>query len=452
MSASGIRPGRRGRSVVTGLGVVAPTGIGAVRHWESVVSGKSGLGRITRFDPTGYPVRVAGEVPGFHAREQVPGRLVPQTDRFTHFALAAAEDALADAAADPATLPEYEMAVVTASSSGGTEFGQHEMENLYQKGSSWVGAYQSIAWFYAATTGQVSIRHGMRGPCGVICCEQAGGLDALGQSRRLLDTGSRLVLSGGTDASLCPYGLVAQLSTGRLSTEDDPARAYLPFDAAASGFVPGEGGAMLVVESAEAAHARGVPAYGELLGYAAGFDPTADAVRRGSPSTAEGVPRPPAPEGAAAQTPAASRTTARHSVLVSVIRRALADAGLAPGEVDMVFADAAGTPAEDLAEARALTEVFGPGGVPVTAPKTLTGRLYAGGAALDVATALLALCAGVVPHTAGLGRPAPGCEIDLVLDRPRQTDPRTALVLARGHGGFASALLVGAGDRDALRR
>ncbi|MCT9079653.1 ketosynthase chain-length factor [Streptomyces fulvoviolaceus] len=417
MSASGIRPGRRGRSVVTGIGVVAPTGIGAARHWESVLAGKSGIGRITRFDPTGYPVRVAGEVPGFRAGEQVPGRLVPQTDRFTHFALAAAEDALADAAADPATLPEYEMAVVTASSSGGTEFGQHEMENLYQQGSSWVGAYQSIAWFYAATTGQVSIRHGMRGPCGVICGEQAGGLDALGQSRRLLDTGSRLVLSGGTDASLCPYGLVAQLSTGHLSTEDDPARAYLPFDAAASGFVPGEGGAILVVENAEAARARGVPSYGELLGYAAGFDPTADG------------------------------TAARHSVLVSVIHRALTDAGLTPDAVDMVFADASGVPAEDLAEARAITEVFGPGGVPVTAPKTLTGRLYAGGAALDVATALLALSAGVVPHTAGLGRPAPGCEIDLVLDRPRQTDPRTALVLARGHGGFTSALLVGAGDR-----
>ncbi|MET7383066.1 ketosynthase chain-length factor, partial [Streptomyces sp. NPDC005526] len=408
MSASGIRPGPRGRAVVTGLGVIAPTGIGAARHWESVLAGKSGLGRITRFDPTGYPVRIAGEVPGFRAGEQIPGRLVPQTDRYTHFALAAAEAALADAAADPAGLPEYEMAVVTASSSGGTEFGQHEMENLYQQGSSWVGAYQSIAWFYAATTGQVSIRHGMRGPCGVICCEQAGGLDALGQSRRLLDTGSRLVLSGGTDASLCPYGLVAQLSSGRLSTEDDPARAYLPFDAAASGFVPGEGGAMLVVESAASARARGVPHYGELLGYAAGFDPAADA-----------------PEPAAPGRP-------RHAVLASVVRRALADARLDPADVDVVFADAAGVPAADLAEARAITEVFGPRGVPVTAPKTLTGRLYAGGAALDVATALLALTAGVVPHTAGLGRTADGCEIDLVLHRPRPTAPRTALVLARG--------------------
>ncbi|MFJ9894820.1 ketosynthase chain-length factor [Streptomyces sp. NPDC091280] len=426
MSASGIRPGHRRRAVVTGLGVIAPTGIGAARHWEAVLAGKSGLGRITRFDPTGYPVGIAGEVPGFRVDEQIPGRLVKQTDRFTHFALAAADAALADAAVDPARVPEYEMAVVTASSSGGTEFGQHEMENLYQNGSSWVGAYQSIAWFYAATTGQVSIRHGMRGPCGVICCEQAGGLDALGQARRLLDTGSRLVLSGGTDASLCPYGLVAQLSSGQLSTEDDPARAYLPFDAAASGFVPGEGGAMLVVEGVEEARERGARAYGELLGYAAGFDP--------------GAGSGPAP-GTAARGP-------RHSVPASVIRRALDDAALPPERIDMVFADASGVPAEDLAEARAVTEVFGPGAVPVTAPKTLTGRLYAGGAALDTATALLALSAGVVPHTAGPDRVREGCEIDLVLDRPRPTRPRTALVLARGHGGFVSALVVGAADRD----
>ncbi|MFG2463676.1 ketosynthase chain-length factor [Streptomyces sp. NPDC048523] len=415
MSALGIPEGRRRPAVVTGLGVVAPTGIGVRRHWESVLAGKSGLGRITRFDPTSYPVKVAGEVPGFDAADHVPSRLIMQTDRYTHVALAAAEAALADAGADPAQLPEYEMAVVTASSSGGTEFGQHEMESLYQRGPAWVGAYQSIAWFYAATTGQVSIRHGMRGPCGVICTEQAGALDALGQSRRLLDTGSRLVLSGGSDASLCPYGLTAQLSTGALSTEDDPTRAYLPFDEAARGYVPGEGGAILVVETEEGARRRGASPYGRILGYAAGFDPPA------------GSQRPP--------------------VLAAVTRRALADAGITADAVDVVFADAAGVADLDRAEAAAINEVFGAGRVPVTAPKTLTGRLYAGGAALDVATALLSLSAGVIPHTAGAGRPAAELGIDLVVDRPRHTAPRTAVVLARGHGGFASALIVGAGDR-----
>jgi minimal PKS chain-length factor (CLF/KS beta) len=409
MSATGIRA-EKARALVTGIGVVAPTGVGSRQHWDSVLAGKSGLGRITRFDPSGYPVQVAGEVPGYDAARQVPGRLVPQTDRFTHFALTAGEAALADAGVDPAAVPEFEMAVVTASSSGGTEFGQHEMERLYQSGPSWVGAYQSIAWFYAASAGQLSIRHGMRGPCGVLCCEQAGGLDALGQARRLLNSGSRMVLAGGTDASLCPYGLVAQMSAGALATGDDPVRAYLPFDAAARGYVPGEGGAFMVVESAESARERGARHYGELLGYAAGIDPPPESSR----------PR----------------------VLASVIRRALTDADLTPDRIDVVFADAIGVPAGDIAEAQAIAEVFGAGGVPVTAPKTLTGRLYAGGAALDTATSLLALKHGTVPCTVGPDRPAAECEIDLVLGRPRQTAPRTALVLARGHGGFTSALVV----------
>ncbi|SDL65032.1 act minimal PKS chain-length factor (CLF/KS beta) [Lentzea albidocapillata subsp. violacea] len=402
------------RAVVTGLGVVAPTGIGARAHWEAVVAGKTGLGRITRFDPSGYPVRHGGEVAD-EALAQVPTRLVPQTDRWTQLALAGAELALRDARVDTATVPEYDMAVVTSSSSGGTTFGQSEMQRLYTQGPSWVGAYQSIAWFYAATTGQLSIRHGMRGPCGVFCEEQAGGLDVLGQASRLISSGSRLVLSGGTDASLCPYGLVAQMATGHLSTVDDPGRAYLPFDADASGHLPGEGGAMIVVESAADAASRGARSYGRLLGHAAGFDPP------------PGSSRPP--------------------VLASVIDRSLRAAGLRPSDVDVVFADASGVPAHDHAEARAITEVFGAGRVPVTAPKTLTGRLYGGGAALDVATALLALAAGVVPATFGPSRLRADCEIDLVLDGARNTGPAVALVLAKGHGGFTSALLLGAGDR-----
>ncbi|GHF69265.1 actinorhodin polyketide putative beta-ketoacyl synthase 2 [Streptomyces mashuensis] len=400
--------GPSGTAVVTGIGVIAPTGMGTDAHWQAVLAGKPGIGRISRFDPSGYPVRLAGEVPGFVAREALPGRLVPQTDRWTHLALWAARAALDDAGVDPAALPEYAMAVVTSSSSGGTEFGQHEMERLYRKGPSWVGAYQSIAWFYAATTGQISIRHGMRGPCGVLATEQAGGLDAIGQARRVLRDEAELVVTGGTDASLCPYGLTAQLATGRLSTVEDAARAYLPFDVDASGYVPGEGGAILVLRDAAA-----VPpgaGYGVVAGYAAGFDP------------------PPGSD--------------RPRVLRRTLERALADAGCAPSDVDVVFADGLAVPAEDLAEARAISEVFGPGGVPVTVPKTLTGRLYGGGSALDAATALLALREGVVPPTAGTSRLAPGCDLDLVTGAPRRSAPRTAVVLARGHGGFASALVL----------
>ncbi|MEV7752190.1 MULTISPECIES: ketosynthase chain-length factor [Streptomyces] len=405
-------PAKHRPPVITGLGVTAPTGLDVGAHWAAVLDGKSGIERITRFDPTPYPVRHAGQVDGFSAAESVPSRVVSETDHWTHLALAAAKAALADAGADATALPEYEMAVVTASSSGGTEFGQHEMEALYQHAPSWVGAYQSIAWFYAATTGQLSIRHKMRGPCGVLCGEQAGGLDAIGQARRLTRRGARLVLTGGTDASLCPYGLSAQLTTGRLSTVTDPARAYLPFDRSAAGYLPGEGGAILVLESEAGATERGArKRYGTVLGYAAGFDP------------APGSDRPP--------------------TLRRTMETALADAGLAPGDIDAVFADGAGTPTEDLAEARAISAVFGPRAVPVTVPKVLTGRLYGGGAPLDVVSALLALRDGVVPHTAGIEQLAPGCDIDLVTGEPRPAPLRRVLVLARGHGGFNSALVLG---------
>ncbi|MGW3497525.1 ketosynthase chain-length factor [Streptomyces sp. NPDC001020] len=398
--------------VITGLGIYAPTGIGIEDHWASVLAGKSGIGRIARFDPTPYPVRHAGQVPGFEAGQQVPGRLIVQTDHWTHLALAAGEAALADSGVDLTAVPEYEMAVVTSSSSGGTEFGQKEMTALYQNDPSWVGAYQSIAWFYAATTGQLSIRHKMRGPCGVLACEQAGGLDAIGQARRLVRRGSRLVVTGGTDASLCPYGLTAQLSTGRLSTVQDPERAYLPFTTEAAGYLPGEGGAILVLESAEAAAERGIgTGYGRVLGYAAGFDPAPESGR-----------------------PRALRRTAE---------QAIADAGLTPADIDVVFADAAGVAADDRDEAAAVTAVFGPNGVPVTAPKTLTGRLYGGGAPLDVATALLALREGVIPHTPHVQALAPGLDIDLVTAAPRELSLSHALVLARGHGGFTSALVLG---------
>ncbi|MDX3227796.1 ketosynthase chain-length factor [Streptomyces sp. ME19-01-6] len=410
---------RTATAVVTGLGIVAPGGIGVEEYWSAMLRGHSAIGPITRFDASGYPVRLAGEVSGFRTEERIPSRLAVQTDRWTHLGLAAAEAALADAGADPHALAEvsglsgiseYDMAVVTASSSGGTEFGQREIERLWSRGPRHVGAYQSIAWFYAATTGQISIRHGMRGPCGVIAAEQAGALDALAHARRVVRDGARLVVSGGTDASLCPYGLVAQLSTGRLSTRQDPARAYVPFDAEACGHLPGEGGAMLIVEDARSARRRGAAhAYGEIAGHAATFDP---------------------PPG-----------SGREPGLRRAVMNALMDARTAPEEIDVVFADAAAVPALDRAEADALAWVFEPYGVPVTAPKTLTGRLYAG-VALDVATALLAIRDDVIPPTAAGVTQHPDHRIDLVVGEPRPGPVRAALVVARGFGGMNAALVL----------
>ena len=402
------------RPVFTGLGVVAPTGNDVEEHWAATLAGKGALGVISRFDPSGYPARVAGEVSAFVAADHVPSRLLRETDPMTHYAFVATDQALADSGIDLAALSDLETAVITANSSGGVEFGQRELQKLYAEGPHAVGAYMSIAWFYAATTGQLSIRHGMRGPCGVMVAEQAGGLDVLAQSRRVLAGGTRFVLGGGTDASLSPYGLVCQLSNGLLAYGDEPDRAYLPFDGSAHGYVPGEGGGMFTIEDLAGARERGAAhVYGELVGYAATTDP-----RPGSD---------------------------RGPSLRRAVELALDDAGLRPDQIDVVFADGAGVPEADRHEAAAITTVFGARGVPVTVPKTMTGRLYAGGAALDVVTALLAIRDGAIPPTINITDLAPyGGELDLVRDQARDVPVGTALVLARGYGGFNAAAVLAA--------
>ncbi|MFF4412775.1 ketosynthase chain-length factor [Streptosporangium sp. NPDC001559] len=397
------------RAVITGIGVTAPNGLGTEAYWAATRDGTSGIARVTRFDPSSYPARLAGEVPGFVAEDHLPSRLLPQTDHMTRLALVAADWALADAGVSPEDLPEFGMGVSTAASSGGFEFGQRELQNLWSKGSRHVSGYQSFAWFYAVNTGQISIRNGMRGPSSVLVSDQAGGLDAVAQARRQIRKGIRLMVTGGVDGSICPWGWVAQLAGGRLSGRDQADRAYLPFDAAACGHVPGEGGAILLVEEAGVAAARGARIYGEIAGYAATFDPK------------PGSGRPPA--------------------LRRAIELALDDAELAPGDIDVVFADAAATPELDRLEAEAITAVFGPYGVPVTAPKTMTGRLYSGAGALDLAAALLAIRDGIVPPTINVS-PAAEYELDLVTGQARPAPVRAALVLARGHGGFNSAIVV----------
>lgn len=398
-------------AVVTGLGVTAPNGLGTEDFWKATLAGESGIGPVTRFDATQYPSRIAGEMTGYVAEEHIPSRLMPQTDHMTRLALTAADWALRDAGIDTTELPEYGIGVVTSASGGAVEFGQRELENLWSKGKEYVSAYQSFAWFYAVNTGQISIRHKLRGPSGVLLTEQAGGIDAIGQARRHIRKGFPAVISGGVDAAICPWGWVPQIASGLMSTVDDPARAYLPFSADASGYVPGEGGAILVLEDAGSARDRGAgQVYGQIAGYAATLDP------------APGSGRPPGLRRAA--------------------ENALADAGLTPADIDVVFADAAGVPGLDRAEAQALAEIFGPHGVPVTAPKTMTGRLLAGGAALDVATALLSLRDGVIPPTVHVTEADPGHAIDLVTGEAREARLRNALVLARGHGGFNAALVV----------
>ncbi|MEV4005014.1 ketosynthase chain-length factor [Actinomadura sp. NPDC049753] len=398
-----------GQAVVTGIGVTAPNGIGAHDYWDAVRGGRSGIGPITRFDASGYPVALAGEIPECAAERDLPERLLPQSDRVTRLALVAAEQALLDAAVKPGDVPEYQMGVVTASTSGGLEFGQRELQKLWGSGWRDVSAYMSFAWYYAVHTGQISIQNGMRGPGGVLASEQSGGLDTLAFARRKIRSGTTMMVAGGVDGTLCPYGIAIQTASGELSPSADPGDAYRPFDAGAGGCVPGEGGAILLVEDRDDARRRGAPqVYGAVAGHGAAFDP--------EPGCADGLYR-------------AART-------------ALDDAGAPAADVDVVFADAAGRRDLDDGEAAALARLFGPRAVPVTAPKSMTGRLLSGGAALDLATALLSLRDGVIPPTVGTRPGRADDRLDLVVDEPRPAELGTALVLARGRGGFASAAVL----------
>ncbi|AWI27552.1 ketosynthase chain-length factor [Streptomyces sp. ICN441] len=401
------------RPVVTGIGVVAPNGVGTDAFWKSTREGISVLDHITREGCDHMPVRVAGEVRGFDPESLVEERYLVQTDRFTHFAMAAADMALADAritAGDYSESP-FAVGVVTAAGSGGGEFGQRELQRLWGQGSRYVGPYQSIAWFYAASTGQISIRGGFKGPCGVVASDEAGGLDALAHAARAIGRGTDAVVIGAAEAPLAPYSLVCQLGYRELSTCEDPERAYRPFTPGASGFVPAEGGAMLVVEAEEAARRRGASVRAVVAGHAATFT-------------------------------GASRWEESREGLAQAIRGALAEAGCAPEEVDVVFADALGIPDADRAEALALADALGTHGrrVPVTAPKTGTGRAYCGAPVLDTAAAVLALQDGVIPPTPNVFDVCH--ELEVVTGRPRPAELRTALVLSRGLMGSNAALVL----------
>ncbi|MGW3039939.1 ketosynthase chain-length factor [Kitasatospora sp. NPDC001159] len=404
------------RAVVTGLGVVAPNGVGADAFWKATRQGVSVLDRISREGCTEIPLKVAGEVREFDPKSVIDSRFLVQTDRFTHYAMAAADLAVADAGFRPDSEQPFAVGVVTAAGSGGGEFGQRELQQLWGQGPKFVGPYQSIAWFYAASTGQISIRGGYKGPCGVVASDEAGGLDALAHAARSIKRGTDTVVVGAAEAPLAPYSMVCQLGYPELSLADQPDAAYLPFTAQACGFAPAEGGAMLLLEDEQAALRRGANVRAHLAGHGATFT-------------------------------GASRWEESREGLAAAIRIALDEARTAPEEIDVVFADALGVPTADRAEALALADAFGSAveSVPVTAPKSGTGRAYCGAPMLDVAAAVLAMEDGVLPPTPNVTKVCH--DLALVTDRARPAELRTALVLSRGLMGSNSALVLRRGEQ-----
>ncbi|MCW2093254.1 UNVERIFIED_ORG: act minimal PKS chain-length factor (CLF/KS beta) [Rhodococcus erythropolis] len=391
--------------VITGVDVLAPTGMTVDEYWQRTIAGHSGIQVLPEYDRR-YAAALAGIITGFDPKDHLPGRLIKQTDRVTQLSLVAAERAIVDAQVDLTQRDPFDCSVVTSNATGGFEFSHKEMQRLWTEGRESVSVYQCFAWFYAVNTGQISIRHGAKGPGAVLVAEQAGGLDALGHARRNIKAGRcSLAITGGMESSFDPWGWVSHQGTGTLATTRVPSQGYLPFSQGADTYVAGEGGAMLVLETADTARADN---YGRITGYASAFNPRDDH----------------------------SYTRPLHHAITT----ALADAGIAPAEVDVVFADAGGTRAADEAEAEVLATIFGARKVAVTAPKSGTGRVMAGAGPLDVVTALLALGSGIIPPTPNVS--STDLPIDLVCGQARHGSLETALVVARGAGGFISAVIV----------
>lgn len=403
------------RVAITGLGVVAPTGIGKGAFWAAALEGRSGTGRPTRSDHPDLPIKVVGEVKDFEPTAYMPKKLVVRSDRNTHFAFAACAEALADAGIDPTQEDRARVGLVLASNYGGLGYCLEGLSRLHQKGPSFVSAYLAIAFIPSAPVGQLSIFYGIGGYSKTLVNDAAGGADAIGAAYRAIRRGDAdVVITGGFEAPLTEefFAVLAQ-SPDACRDAPDPAAAFRPFDRERAGLVFGEGGAILILEDLERARARGAAIYGEVAGYGQ----TTDAVDLHSF----------AEDGAQ---------------YARALSQALSMGDLTPDDVGYVNADGRGTAVGDRAEARALRRVFGDclARVPVSAPKSMTGNALAGAGAIDAAYAALALRHGLIPPTINVACQDPECDLRLVTGRPEEAALDVALLGARGAGGVNAAL------------
>ena len=403
------------KAVITGLGVITPAGTGIPDFWAGMLSGKSFITPLTRFDPSRFASKVAGAVENFDPASFIDQRIIIQTDRWTHFDLVCTQQAIRDAGVQIRDEEPERVGAVFAAGTGGNEYGQQQLHLCYSQGTKHVSVYLSIAWFYAASIGQVSISNKIRGYGRNICAEAAGGPIALGHAAKIIAQGMcDVVVAGGCEAPLTPYTFAAHQSSGLISSDCGP-HAYRPFDATRSGAIIGEGGAGFCIESHERAARRDAHIYAEIAGWGQSFDGI--------------LTRGPASDGKA---------------YARAIEQALQRAQLNPEEIDWIICDGLGTQEGDIAEARALQSVFGNAlkHIPASTPKSMIGRLFNGGSTVDIACALLGLQNDIVLPTVGVQKLDPNCPLDYVPDTPRAKRLRNVLVGARGFGGYNSAIVL----------
>jgi 3-oxoacyl-[acyl-carrier-protein] synthase II len=401
------------RAVVTGIGAVTPIGNDARTYWQNLLAGVSGAGPITSFDPSSFDVRIAAEVKDFDATIAMDRKMARRMSRFIHFGVAAATEAIEDAGLDFSDWPierRDRVGVIVNTGGGGMEQVTEAQMVVTGKGPGQVSPFAIPALSGSMGAAQVSMKYGLTGPVITQVAACASSVIAFQDALRLIRTGEcDVVLTGGSEAPLLPIAFAALGNMGALSKRnDDPEHASRPFDRDRDGFLFGEGAAILVVESAEHALARGATIQAEVVGAAL----TADAFHISAPE--------PTGRGAA-----------------RAMTRAMQDAGLAPEEIDYIVAHGTSTPLNDVTETRAIKAAFGEHAyqLAISSPKSMIGHLLGAAGSAAAVAAVGAIRDGWIPPTANLENPDPDCDLDYVPLVKRQATVNTAMVNGFGFGG-----------------
>ena len=405
----------RARVVITGLGAVTPVGNTAEEFWTSLTQGKSGIGPITRFDSTGFPTRIAGEVKGFDALKYVDKKDDRKLDLYLKYALACAVMAVEDAGLDSAKVDGDRFGVLVGSGIGGISTLLESHKVLIEKGPDRVSPFFVPMLIINMASGLISMRFGARGPNSSVVTACATGNHAIGDAARIVQRGDAdVMIAGGAEAIIIPLTIAGFCQMKAMSTRnDEPTKASRPFDAERDGFVCGEGGGLVVLESLEHARRRDARIYAEVVGYGM----TGDAHHMTAPD----------PEGDGA---------------ARAMTAALRDGGLEPSAVGYINAHGTSTPYNDKFETIAIKRVFGEHAkrVPVSSTKSMTGHLLGAAGGIEAIATTLALHHGILPPTINYEKPDPDCDLDYVPNQARKQDIEVALSNAFGFGGTNATL------------
>jgi 3-oxoacyl-[acyl-carrier-protein] synthase II len=406
---------RKRRVVVTGLGLITPLGTGVEKTWNALCAGKSGIRRITKFDPSVHACQIAGEVTDFDPADYIEKKEIKKMDTFIHYAVAASQMAVDDAGFKVTPENADRVGVYIGSGIGGLPAIEAFHKVLLEKGPDRVSPFFIPMVIINLASGQVSMRLGARGPnsCAVTAC--ATGNHCIGDAFRLIERGDAdVMVAGGAEAAITPLCVAGFASARALSTRnDEPERASRPFDKERDGFVLGEGAGVLVLEELELARRRGARIYAEIVGYGM----TADAYHITAP-----------PEDG-------------HGA-VRCMRRALEDAALAPGAIGYVNAHATSTMADRI-ETSAVKQVFGDHArrLAVSSTKSMTGHLLGAAGGVEAVFSVLAIHRGILPPTINQEVPDPECDLDYVPNVARRAEVHTVLSNSFGFGGVNACLI-----------